>query len=205
MDRIVKAAGGREAVAAVNGLKVRGKIFPLVDGPSSTLRIEIDLAGSLREETRDASGTRVRWLEGRLAWIGDKHAPPDVAGEIRYRFHELAAPLELARTPPDSLAQLEKTPEGWLRLARSFVGQRLAYDVDEKTGVLRRVSRLGQAPTSVSLELDDYRIVEGVAYPFRWTMSIGGSARHETILDRVTRIDDPRPQDFVPPNAGGGS
>jgi hypothetical protein len=208
LETIAKAAGGRKAVAGLLGLQLRGKILPLVDGPSATVRCELALSGLLREETRDAVGGVVRFLEGYLGWVdanGKRARPldPKRARDLRYRFHELAAPIELPRTPSDSLADLGETPEGWMRLARRFGEESLAYDVDASTGRLRRVTRLGESET-LSIELDDYRPADGFTYPFRWTAFVDGVATKETVLERVTRIDDPRPADFLPPGARRG-
>ena len=211
LDRIAEAAGGRELVSEVKGLRLRGKVLSLVDGPSATLRIDLSLSGSLREETRDAESNVVRWLDGRLAWIGadPKHAkpaPPEVRADVRLRFHELAAPLELASAPAESLVAVGQSPEGWERIVRRFGENRLAYDVDVETGRIQRVSRLSKTgEVSASMELEDYRTADGVSYPFRWTTIVGGRAMSETNLERLGRLDEVSPGDFAPQSAGAGS
>jgi hypothetical protein len=210
LDAVAKAVGGRDAVSAWRGLVLRGKVLPLVEGPTSTLRLELDLAGSMREETRDATGVSVHWLDGPLAWSGPgphaKAASPELAADIRVRFHEIAAPFELPRASADSLEDLGPTPEKWTRLARRFGAERVAYDVDPATGELRRVARLEEdgSPGRVATELEDFRDVGGVRLPFRWTTVVDGRALTETILERIDRVDDRRPEAFLPPEARGG-
>jgi hypothetical protein len=210
LDAVAKAVGGRDSVSAWKGFVLRGKVLPLVEGPTSTIRVELDLRGSMREETRDATGVSVHWLDGPLAWSGPgphaKAASPELAADIRARFHELAAPFELSRAGPDSLEDLGPTPEKWTRLARRFGTERIAYDVDPSTGELRRVSRLEEdgSPARVATELDDFREVGGARLPFRWTTIVDGHALTETILERIERVDDRRPEAFLPPGVRGG-
>jgi len=208
LDAVAKAAGGRENVAAWKGLMFRGKVLPLVDGPSSTLRVDLDLAGSLREEMRDARGERTHWLSGPMAWSGGerpKAAPPELAADLRARFHELAATFELVLADADSLEDLGLTPEKWTRLAHRVGGIRLGYDVDV-TGRLHRVVRLdGQGRDgSTQMEIEELREVRGVRLPFRWTSVVDGHALSETILERVERVDDRDLSEFLPPGVAGG-
>ncbi|MFN8179990.1 MAG: hypothetical protein U0167_18805 [bacterium] len=210
LEAIAKAAGGRDAVSAWKCLVLRGKVLPLIEGPTSTVRVELDLAGSMREETRDASGVSVHWLDGPLAWSGPgphaKAASAEVAADIRFRFHELAAPFELADAVADSLEDLGPTPEKWNRLVRRFGAERIAYDVDPATGELRRVTRLEAdgRPARAATELEDFREIGGVRLPFRWTSIVDGRALSEIIVERIERVDDARPEAFLPPGVRGG-
>ena len=170
--------------------------MPLIEGASSSLRCTVSFDGSLQEEIRNAAGAESRSLLGNIVKVSgserspNKAVPPEVAEDVRYRFHELAAPVELPRASADALVELGQSPEGWTRLARRFGKERIAYDVDPATGALLRVSRLGDAdePT-LSTELDDYRRVDGVAYPFRWTTVVDGRAIVDTIVERVTPME----------------
>jgi hypothetical protein len=207
--RIVTTAGGTDALRALRGMRGRGHVLPLVDGPTGTISFVLDLRGGLREETRTAGVARKRWLSGRLAWEGTggaKLASPAATAEIRHRFHELAAPFELARAVPDSIESAGTSPEGWTRLILRTGDARVRCDVDSATGHVRRVAVEPDPGESrvVEIELDDYRTVGVLAWPFRATWIVDGRAVRETIWDRVERADDLEAQEFLPRSSQSG-
>jgi hypothetical protein len=94
------------------------------------------------------------------------------------------------------------SPEGWVRIILRTEGRRLRYDVDPQSGHVRRFA---QEPTPgpdpaplVEIELDDFRTVDGLAWPFRATTLVEGRPGRETIWERFQRADDLVAQEFLP-------
>ncbi len=202
LARARSALGDGPGVDSLRGFRLRGATLPLPDGATSQVRVTLDLRGAMREEIREASGTRRVWRSGRLAWEGEgrdqKPLLGEAAGQVHVRYFALCAPLLLARAPADSCEVLGQTPEGWTRLGLRLDGKmRLRCDVDPKTGHPRRLAD-GRTETGVEWELDDFRSVDGVTWPFRLTQVVDGQAVSETIWERFERADDLEPKDLLP-------
>jgi hypothetical protein len=211
LARVVEAAGDPEALAALRGFRARGRILPLVDGPTATTRVAVDLRGSLREDVRDAAGLSSQRLVGPLAWRGGRKLEPatgTAADEIRRRHGELTAPFDPARAAPGSLEDGGETPEGWRRLVRREPGGGgAAWDVDAANGRVRRFARIGADSTATrrdETEFDDYRLVEGIAWPFRATTYVDGRPVLETVWERFEPAQDLSPDEFLPAGGAGG-
>ena len=76
----------------------------------------------------------------------------------------------------------------------------------DDTGRLHRVVRLGAEGRdgTTQMEIEELREVRGVRLPYRWTTVVDGHALTETILERVEKVDDRDPSQFLPPGVAGG-
>jgi hypothetical protein len=202
LSRARSAVGDAAAVETIRGFRLRGENLPLPDGATSRVRVTLDLRSAMREEIRDAAGTRRTWRSGRLAWRAESGAPKallgDAANDVHLRYYALCAPLVLARAPADSCEALGSTGEGWTRLAlRLEGGMRLRCDLEPGTGRVRRVAD-ARSESGVEWELDDFRTVNGITWPFRLTRIEDGRAVSEAVWERFERADDLEPRDLLP-------
>lgn len=202
--RLRAAIAPADTLATLRGFTARGRVLPLVEGPVVTLRVAADLSGrNLREDARDARGSRTRRLAGRLAWEGSpRPAPADSAAAARIDalFHERVAPWEPAFTAPESLRVAGTTAEGWTRIvAAGAESARREWQADPETGrVLRMVDRTGRDGSPVEVEFTDWRETNGVAWPFRATTWTGGHAVRVTVWDRFEPSRDLSAEEFLP-------
>ena len=208
LRRVQDAVASADVRATLRGFTARGRAVPLVEGSVASLRVTADLAGSLREDVRDARGPFSSRLVGKLAWEGagkPRPADPEALARIVQRFHQLVAPLEPAFLAADSLRSRGATEEGWARLVRIEGGRIREWDVDPQSGRVLRFSERalagdgadgGAAP--VETEFDDFREVAGVTWPFRATTYVDGHPLHETVWERFEPAQDLSGEEFLP-------
>ncbi len=214
IDALARGHGGADALRAFRGFRARGSIVTVEDGRGSDVEVSLLLDGSMRLETRLPERVETRILAGPLAWSGGAHQQKPAAREIKdailIQYRMLAAPFDLVRA--DSTFRTEGTsPEGWTRLVRTWRSDlTMTYDVDDETGLLRRVSAKsggeGAARTFIT-EMSDYRSVESetgaVLIPFRSRTQIGGHVVSETRWQRIEERSSFPSETFLPTGTTG--
>jgi hypothetical protein len=210
-EQVATAHGGREALHDIQGFEARGRILSLADGLNGRLDWEVSRKGDLRARIEYPNRWEVRILSGRLAWHGGKlvqrPSGSDMTASMQLQYHRLVAPFEFVEADPAELALDGLSPEGWIRVVRTWDEDvRTIYEVEAETGrILRVIGEIGSGETTLSFvtESHDFREVEGVLFPFRMTTRVAGQAAAETILDRVEVRQRFAPGTFLPEGVAG--
>lgn len=211
LDRVAAAHGGREALVAFPGFRVRAKILSIADGMNGKLRLAVSLDGSLRADIVYPNRKEVRILSGDLAWNGNpreqKFASTAMARSMQLQYHRLVAPFELAEADPADFRTTGSSSEGWTLLRRDWTDElSMTYEVDPATGRIPRVTgivRAGDEELEFVTESSDFREVEGILFPFRTTTIVSGEVAAETILDDVTVVHEFSREIFLPVDGAG--
>jgi photosynthetic reaction center cytochrome c subunit len=212
LDKYVAALGGAEAIGKISSRIEKGSI----DAGGHETPIEVFAkAPTMRMSAMHASGgDSITAFDGTAGWLGNIGRPPrDMVG----------AEIDAARLDADfHFATHVKEIFTQLRVGRpDKVGDRQVYTVigvregkppvrlyfDEASGLLLRLARYTETPVGrnpTQIDYADYREVDGIKVPFRWTLARTGG-RFTIQIQEVQQnvpIDDAK---FAKPQAGGSS
>jgi photosynthetic reaction center cytochrome c subunit len=212
LDKYVAAIGGAEAIGKVVSRIEKGSI----DAGGHQTPIEVFAkAPNMRMSVMHASGgDSITAFDGTAGWLGNTgRAPRDMVG----------AEIDAARLDADfHFATHVKEIFNQFRVGRpEMVGDRQVYTVigvregqppvrlyfDQASGLLLRLARyadtpIGRNPTQI--DYADYREVDGVKVPYRWTLARTGG-RFTIQIEEVRQnvpIEDAK---FVKPQTAAGS
>lgn len=178
-DKYLKAVGGAAAVDKVTSRVMKGTItFGDRNVPIDIFSKDPDKRISF---THTPDGDSVTAFDGHEGWLGTAGHPvremhgPDIDGaSIDADLHFAAHLKEMF-----SEAQVRGKEKVGDHDAYMVVGQRegktpLRLYFDEQTGLLVRLVRFGETPLGrlpTQIDYADYREVDGVKIPFRWTLA----------------------------------
>ena len=149
-----------------------------------------------------ANGANVTVFDGRQGWTGSTGHPPremppaEVEGaridaDLQFALHIRQTFPDLHPAPPESIAGRET-----YQLVSENAGQpRIRLYFDQQTGLLLRMIRYGDSPLGlnpVRVDYSDYRAVNGVQVPYRWTVArpAGQFTTQVTEVKQNVEIDD---------------
>ncbi|MGA8442682.1 MAG: c-type cytochrome [Candidatus Sulfotelmatobacter sp.] len=178
-DKYVKAVGGSAAVDKITSRVMKGTVtFGDRNVPIEIYSKEPDKRASF---THTPDGDSVTAFDGHEGWLGilghplhDMHGP-DIDGASMDADLHFAAHLNAMF----SAAKARGTEKVDGHDAYVVVGPRpgktpLRLYFDEQSGLLVRLVRLGETPLGelpTQIDYADYREVDGVRIPFRWTLA----------------------------------
>jgi len=212
LDKYVAALGGASAIAKISSRVEKGSI----DAGGRETPIEVFAkAPNMRMSVMHASsGDSITAFDGTAGWLDNTGRPPrDMVG----------AEVDAARLDADfHFATHAKEIFSQFRVGRpDKIGERQVYTVigvrqgqppvrlyfDEASGLLLRMARYADTPIGgnpTQIDYADYREVDGVKVPFRWTLARTGG-RFTIQIEEVQQnvpIDDAK---FAKPQTAANS
>jgi hypothetical protein len=179
IEKYVQALGGPKAVDKVTSRVANGTIdFGGTSYPIDVYSKEPDMRASFVHMT---DGDNITAFNGKEGWLGAPHRPtrdmhgPDIDGA------SMDADLHLATHLKQMFSKVETRGNEKIgdRDAYLVVGQQeskppLRLYFDAQSGLLLRLVRYGETPLGrlpTQIDYADYREVNGVKVPFRWTLA----------------------------------
>ncbi len=179
VDRYVAAVGGEDAIRAVTSRVATGNI--LAGGHETPIQVIAKAPNKRISIMKMPNGESITAFDGHAGWLGNTGRPAremsaaeaDAAGidahfalalDLKTMFKE----LRVGR--PEKVGGAECQTLVGLRPGQPPV--RLYFD--EKSGLLVRMVRFGETPLGrnpTQIDYADYRAVDGVEVPLRWTLS----------------------------------
>jgi len=185
LDKYVEALGGARRLAGITSLVAKGAYKGFDDAERSVVEMFAKAPGQRTTIIHTLSGGSTTTYDGRAGWI----AAPDVEKPVpllAITGQELdGVKLEAELFFP---ARIKQALGKWRVGARVVIGDREVQPVqgttaagatatlcfDLESGLLTRLVRFSESPVGrvvTQVDYADYREVEGVKIPFRWTVS----------------------------------
>jgi photosynthetic reaction center cytochrome c subunit len=210
LDKYLAAIGG---AAAVQRITTRVEHGNLLFGANRT---PIDIYAKAPNKrvsiSHGANGDSLTAFDGAAGWLGNTGRPARDMNRIETQDAGLDAEFALALRVPDIFQQMRTAPpekigdrEMAVVVAKGANTPLVKLSFDPQTGLLVRLQRMddtGIGFLPVQIDYSDYRDVDGIKIPFRWTLA-RTSGRFTIQIDQVQQnvpIDDAK---FAKP--GGGS
>jgi len=179
IEKYVKALGGAKAIDAVTSRVATGTIdFGGVSYPIDVYSKDPDMRASF---VHMPDGDNITSFNGQEGWLGAPHRPTRDMHGSDIDGASIDADLHFATHLKAMFRQVET--EGTEKVgdhdAYSVVGKRegkppLRLYFDEQSGLLLRLVRYGETPLGLlptQVDYADYRDLNGVKVPFRWTLA----------------------------------
>jgi outer membrane lipoprotein-sorting protein len=179
LDRYVAAIGGAEAIQKVTSRVQKGN---LIAGGHETPIEVVSKAPYKRVSVSHApNGDSVTAFDGTSGWMGSPGRPPRDMSVAEADAAKLDADLQFALHMKDTFQQFRVGRQEKIGDTQCVTVVAIRKDqppvrlwFDEKSGLLVRMVRyaetpLGRNPTEI--DYADYRDVEGVKTPLRWTIA----------------------------------
>jgi hypothetical protein len=212
IDKYIRALGGAVAIEKITSREERGTITL----NEQAVRIEVfeqdpDKQAVIRHMP---AGDSMTVFDGHEGWssmprrlVRDTHgADLDAAqidADLHFPLHIKQAFAELRVEYPERVRDREAYVISCSRVGHPIV--KLYFD--EQSGLLVRLIRFAESPLGflpTQIDYDDYRIVDGVETPYRWTVARPGE-NSTTQLEQIRQnvpIDDARFAKPISPAAG---
>lgn len=179
IEKYVTALGGADAIKKVTSRSMTGKIQ--TRGQESPIELLTKAPNKRISINKSQNGESVTAFDGKVGWLGNTGRPARVMGTVETDAAGLDAEMHLALRLKEIFRQFragrpEKIGDTEVVVLNAqrpnLPPVRLYFDV--KTGLLVRMIRfantaVGRNPTQI--DYADYREVDGVKMPFRWTLS----------------------------------
>lgn len=177
--KYLNAVGGAEAMKKITSRVMTGKI--LVGGNETPIEVITKAPNKRISITHMANGESITAFDGSMGWLGNTGRPPRVMSDAEAGAAGLDAEFYLALRLKELFPQLRRgRPEeiGGVECDTVFGSApgkppvRLYFAKD--TGLLQRMVRYADTPVGrnpTQIDYADYRVVDGVKIPFRWTLS----------------------------------
>jgi photosynthetic reaction center cytochrome c subunit len=179
LEKYVAALGGADAIKKVTSRVAKGVITS--SGTNTPIEVFTKAPNKRITITHAESGDSSTAFDGTIGWMGSagrparEMAPADAKGSaldsefyLSLRMKEIFAQIRAGR--PDKIGDVAVT---------TLMGTRqglppVRFFFDANTGLLLRMVRYTENPLGrmpVQIDYADYRDVDGVKTPFRWTLS----------------------------------
>jgi photosynthetic reaction center cytochrome c subunit len=212
LDKYVAALGGAEAIGKISSRVEKGSID--AGGHETPIEVFAKAPNKRMSVMHAPGGDSITAFDGTAGWLGNTGRPPrDMVG----------AEVDAARLDADfHFATHVKEIFSQFRVGRpDRMGDRQVYTViamrqgqppvrlyfDEDSGLLLRLARYAETPVGrnpTQIDYADYREVDGVKVPFRWTLARTGGRFMIQIkeVQQNVPIDDAK---FAKPQSTAGS
>jgi hypothetical protein len=193
VDSVLEAYGGRDALEAVEAYRCEGRVEAGSE-PGETVRW-FEYPDRLRIEMRYRNWGDLRIVRGDQGWTGpdDRNLVP--LGNEFYRstylqMARMSLPLRLVESEAD-LVELAPDAAG-RRVLHLSLAENLSLDchIDIKTRRIEAVTlnMLDPEPAVVTVELSEFRWVDGVLFPFRED-AYSGETKTATVRFRSVEVN----------------
>lgn len=208
IDKYVAALGGADAINKVTSRVEKGNIA--FAGGGTPIEIYAKAPNKRISITKSANGESATAFDGTIGWMGGGRGPR-VMNPTETLASKMDADIHFATDIKTNLSRVRAGRPEKIGDVEMYTVVGLAVDqtpvrlyFDEKTGLLTRLIRytptaFGRLPTQI--DYADYRDVDGVKVPFRWTLArVNGrfTIQIDTAQQNVP-IDDAK---FAMPAAG---
>ena len=184
LDKYIAAVGGAQRVAAITSVVGTGTYIGFDDAEKSPMEFYAKAPGQRSTIVRGALGMTTTTFDGTSGWIAapptDKPVPLMLTTGQELEGVRVEAGLWFP-------ARLKQSLTNWRTGVPLILGERDAVQVqgntpgggvvtlsfDEETGLLLRLVRYGASPVGrlvTRVDYEDYREVNGVKMPYRWTV-----------------------------------
>ena len=193
-DRIIEAYGGRARLAAIVSITAEGRITALMRGDEGTYRRTFRKDGKLFVDIHYNRSTERRILNGSKGFRGTGGQMEEVFGPgllaMVYQYNELNLPyglLDNSLTISELRRDILNNADVHVLRCTDRAGNDMELFVSaENYRIVKSVGTfaIGTQSTSLSAEFGDFRVVDGVLFPFRIVNYAGGSKISELIISR---------------------
>ena len=199
-ERYLTAVGGADAIRKINTRVQKGTIF--AGGRDTPIEVITKAPNKRISITHMGNGESYTAYDGTAGWLGNTGRPAREMSAAESGASSLDAEFALALRLKEVFPQLRRTrPEeiGGMEcdtLIGSGPGRPTArLYFDKKTGLLVRMVRYAETPVGrmpTQIDYADYRDVDGVKVPFRWTLSRPNGRFTIQVLETKTNaaVDD---------------
>jgi hypothetical protein len=211
IDRLVaqtvKAYGGEKALRTSTAVRHTGQVTSRMrGGASGSIVREFERPDKLRVVIRYASETEDRVYDGKTGWRQGKIVTGPPLDAMVLQAARMDLPLILLDRKRDLVDQGRAVYEGKeVRTLELPLGNelRLTVDIDPSSGRIVRSSGkggggMGGMPLEFITSYMDYRVVDGILYPFREGNFANGFVTGETTLSKVEALKSLPPGSFRP-------
>ena len=209
INKIIDAYGGKEVVAGIHSLNIKGKIEAFMRRDHGTYEVYFKRERKLRVETKYQNSFEVRVLNGNRGFRGSGTLPPEEVHGPRYFsmvYHykhldivnDLSKGVYQIRSTGESLVNGNKVEV--LRL-NDKEGAVMDIFVDPKNSLIVKVTAHftdGNKNIDLSSEFSDFRKVGGTVFPFTITNYAGGMKIAQTVIEKYSINPDISDSFFTP-------
>jgi len=179
LEKYVSALGGAAAMKKINSRVMKGTI--LAGGNETPIDVITKAPNKRISVTHNPNGDSFTAFDGTAGWLGNTGRPAREMSAAESEAAGLDAEFYLGLRMKEIFAQLRPgRPEeiGGVDCDQ-LIGSRpnrppVRMYFDKKSGLLLRLVRYGETPLGrnpTQIDYADYREVEGVKMPFRWTLA----------------------------------
>ncbi len=172
IEKYVTALGGADAIKTVNTRVLTGKIQ--TRGRESDIQLLLKAPNKRISINKTQNGESVTAFDGKIGWLGNTGRPARVMGtldaELQFALRMKQIFQQLRPGRPEKIGDTECVSLNGIR--PNLPPVRLYFDAN--TGLLVRMVRFANTPVGrnpTQIDYADYREVDGVKMPFRWTLS----------------------------------
>jgi photosynthetic reaction center cytochrome c subunit len=179
LEKFVAALGGAEAIQKITSRVEKGLI--VVSGSDTPIELFLKAPNKRISVTHMAKGESYTAFDGAGGWLGSTGRPPRSMSPAESEAAGLDAEFYLALRLPQIFEQVRAgRPESINGIeCQTLIGTRpgrppVRFYFENKSGLLLRQVRYGETPLGrnpTQIDYADYRAVDGVKVPFRWTLS----------------------------------
>lgn len=179
LDKYVAALGGAEAIQKFTSRTEKGAI--LVSGNETPIELFLKAPNKRISVTHTPKGESYTAFDGTIGWLGSTGRPPREMSPAEAEAAGLDAEFYLPLRIPKIFEQVRVGRRESIAgvECETLIGSRpnrppVRFYFDGKTGLLVRQVRYGETPLGrnpTQIDYADYRAVDGVKVPFRWTLA----------------------------------
>jgi hypothetical protein len=179
VNNYVAALGGADAINKLSSRVMKGSIH--AGGSDTPIEVITKAPNKRISITHMANGESITAFDGTAGWLGNTGRPPREMSPAESEAAGLDAEFALALRLKEIFQQLRPGRPEEINGVQcvTLTGTRpgkppVRFYFDGKTGLLQRVVRYGETPMGrnpTQIDYADYREVDGVKIPFRWTLA----------------------------------
>jgi hypothetical protein len=193
-EKITEAYGGRERLTMVKSVAAEGQITALMRGDEGVYNRTFRRDGKLFVDISYTRSTEKRILNGSKGFRGTVGQTEEVHGPrylaMVYQYNELNLPfglLDNSFTVKELPNDTQNSTDVRVLLCTDRAGNEMKVFVNaESYRIVKSFATfdMGGQTTSLSAEFSDFRLVDGILFPFRIVNYAGGRKISETIITR---------------------
>jgi predicted Zn-dependent peptidase len=180
LQRVQQALGGVDRLAAMKDMQFHASVEVMT--PGATMKVKQTTSfiapSTVRQDNELPFMKQSVYSDGKSGWLsgiqGVQTLTPPVLKQIRGEAFRQLASLALSDRDPDRTVNYEG--DGVLAIA-SKDGESVRLTVDEKTGIPVKIAykqSTGEGGSAIEEVFSDWREVDGIRFPFQWTILQGG-------------------------------
>jgi len=193
-EKIIETYGGRQRLAKVVSVAAEGWITALMRGDEGIYKRTFRRDGKLYVDISYTRSTEKRILNGSIGFRGTAEQVEEVSGPrylaMVYQYNELNLPyglLDNSITVKELRRETLNGADVSMLLCNDREGNEMQVFVNPQSyRIVKTLATfyMGDQATSLSAEFSDFRMVDGILFPFRIINYAGGSKISETIMTR---------------------